>query len=200
MLRAIYQELVIHKEIDESLPKMNEVINATKAKPLNWNGELLKIPNQSIESYTEQQNALLILNKSVERYMSNFQHLITNIGICGGPGCGKTFLSMVCCFYAMTKGLNVCTTALLANRAQALGGKHLHQLFCLMGCDCLSPFKNAERALRRILRKPSVMYFLQTLDMLLLDEFLQNNSAMFSCLDIIMRFVRDSELPFGGIF
>ena len=200
MVTAIFNEMKRQPMINPSFPKKENILAATKDKPLKWDGTLKKIEEQSLKSFEEQTKCLALLNRAIDKYMNDITKITNNIGICGGPGCGKTFITVASLLYGMSKGLNVCSTALLANRANSLGGKHLHKLFCLSARgDSKSSFQNAEFALRKLLRNPYKTKFLRCLDILGLDEFLQNSAETLSCIDIIMRYIRGNNLPFGGL-
>ena len=47
----------------------------------------------------------------------------------GPPGCGKTHLLMMAQVYAMCKGLRAMVLTFTSERAQLLGGQHIHLLF-----------------------------------------------------------------------
>ena len=51
-----------------------------------------------------------------------------NVIIVGFPGGGKTFLMMFLMIYAILRGLNVISVAMMAHRAIQLGGWHWHKL------------------------------------------------------------------------
>ena len=97
--------------------------------------------------------------------------------------------------------MNILTTSLLGVRENALGGIHLHKLFGLP-CDDkiqLSPFKIAEKALVKIRRKLNILHILLTMDVLFIDELGQKSAQQIATIGIIMRKLRNSQLPFGGI-
>ena len=79
-----------------------------------------------------------------------------DIGIRGFPGSGKTW-----CPSHVAKGLFVLPNALLAKRANQLGGKYWHKMFCIPTERNLSVHRRAEMALINILKdeKPSRYYF-----------------------------------------
>ena len=86
-------------------------------------------------------------------------------------------------------------------RTNTLGGIHLHKLFDLP-CDDklqLSPFKSAAKALEKIRRKINLLHILLTIDVLFIDELGQKSAHQIAKIDIIMRKLRNSQLPFGGI-
>ena len=117
----------------QSLPDPNDVLRATKEKPVSWD-PLVAIPKldvQSEESFLEQQYALGIGKRAVDHYLQSLGSKKITKGTLfnGAPGAGKTYLLQTVGLYAMCMGLRVMTTALMAVRARSLGGINLHQLF-----------------------------------------------------------------------
>lgn len=49
----------------------------------------------------------------------------------GNPGSGKSFILLAQGLYALSQGLRVLPTSLMAKRSNSLGGRHLHRLFQL---------------------------------------------------------------------
>ena len=47
----------------------------------------------------------------------------------GSPGTRKSYLCELIVLYALSLGLNTITTSLMGVRANALGGKHIHNFF-----------------------------------------------------------------------
>ena len=98
--------------------------------------------------------------------------------------------------------MNVIATSLMGVRANALGGIHLHKLFCLpheMNANS-SPLNCAKYALEKIKRNPVLLFLLLTLDVLFVDELAQISAQQIATIDIILRTSRESQLPFGGVF
>ena len=63
----------------------------------------------------------------------------------------------------------------------------------------LSPFKSAEKALEKIRRKITLLHVLLTMDVLFIDELAQKSAQQIATIDIILRKLRNSQLPFGGL-
>ena len=100
--------------------------------------------------------------------------------------------------FSLCQGLTTMSTALMAERAAALGGKYLHLLFCIPTNDW-PPQRLAESAIMKILRQPFKIAFIRALDILYFDEMGQNSAQMLATIDIICRRMHGSELFMGGI-
>ena len=89
--------------------------------------------NQSEASFQEQKFVIQCCTETIDRYLDLWQQktYTKNIGIRGVFGGGKTWCAMYSTLYAISQGLNVMTTAALANRALQLGRCHYHKLLCL---------------------------------------------------------------------
>ena len=101
--------------------------------------------------------------------------------------------------YAISKGMNVITTAVMARRANQLGGLHIHKLFCLDVTNGMNPHRVVELAVIKLLRNPEKINILLTLEMLVIDEAGQVLAEMISALDIILRKLKDSNLFMVGV-
>jgi hypothetical protein len=104
----------------------------------------------------------------------------------------------VALIYAMSRGLNVMITCLMAKRADFLGGIHLHRLFCIPVNESASVQRLAELAIINLYKNPERLALLQRLDVLGSDELGQIPSEVRSCCDIIMRSIRNSDQYMGG--
>ena len=93
-----------------------------------------------------------------------------NVGMRSFPGSGKTWCSCHVASCALSKGLLALPTALLAKRANHLGGKHWHKMFCMPTEKNLSVHRRSEIALINIVRNEKVKQTLLTLDVLICDE------------------------------
>lgn len=124
----------LKKACGNSLPTQQEVMTAKKTAEHDWSP--LAIPqaaDQSDESYAEQQRAMTLGINAVNSYCKQFGNLSHTKGILnnGAPGAGKTFVLQAQGLYGMCRGLRVMSTSLMAVRATALGGYHIHRLFQL---------------------------------------------------------------------
>ncbi len=99
----------------------------------------------------------------------------------------------------MSKGLKVAISALMAQRAIHLGGIHLHKLFILPVKHTLNVHAMAETSLQALMRNPVTLDILKMVDVLCLDEIGQISSQMLSCLDLILRRVRNNNIFLGGM-
>ena len=57
----------------------------------------------------------------------------------------------------------------------------------------------AETSLQSLLRNPVALHFLKMVDVLFLDEVGQISCEMLSCLDIILRRIRQNNIFLGGL-
>ena len=102
--------------------------------------------------------------------------------------------------YAISKGLTVCTTAMMCKRALQLGGIHIDQLFKLpYGSVRVDAHRRAELAIIKLLGNPKKLDFMRSVDILFFDEMGQVSSLMLSILDMILRKVRHNNIFMGGV-
>ena len=136
--RTSQQLDVILASLPESLdiPTKVEIMAATKVSPVDWDPleVITKSAQQSDLSFREQQACIALAMRAVQNYSRQFDGLTKTKGVLthGSPGSGKSFVLLAQGLYAMSKGLRVLSTALMAKRSIALGGGyHLHRLFAL---------------------------------------------------------------------
>ena len=138
----------------------------------------------------------------IDRYanLADNQHFGKNTIIRGFPGAGKTWCMQYILLYAISKGLNVITTAIMAKRAMFLGGKHWHYLLCIppMKKD-FSMHRTAELAICKLLSDPVKLNLIRTCDIIGADEMGQLDDTFMGIVDIIFRQIRGSDLYLGGI-
>ena len=186
-----------------NVPSKDQIEISSSQNQLQWDAveTLTKNPNQSEDSFLEQKLAIKTCVEAINSYrdLSSQGVYIKNVGIRGFPGSGKSWSMMYCMLYAISKGLNVVSTAMMCKRALQLGGIHIHQLFMLPVEDALTPHRKAELAILKLLRNPKKLDLVRTLDIIFFDEMGQVSSEYLSTLDLILRKVRDSNIFFGGI-
>ena len=120
-------------------------------------------------------------------------------GICVAAGSGKTWTMEYVMLYAISQGLKVITTSHMARRAVQLGGKHIAYLFGIGYSKFnTTPQRRADLALQKIMRKPWLMNFLKSMDVLFIDELALTSSKMMGIIDIILRTVKGSNTYMGG--
>jgi hypothetical protein len=183
-----------------NLPSPEECIEATIAFPCPWDiDDIPRSQNQPEESFQEQQEVRQISKALVQHYLSSSTTCTKNLCIAGGPGVGKTTTLFCNLLYSMCQGLFVMLTALLAERAQELGGIHIHDIFGFPVNELLSPGQLAERAIAYLYRHPEKMHLVRRMDILSIDEMGLIPSELLSAMCIVLRYTRGSERPFGGV-
>ena len=172
---AIHKELGITTLDACNVPSKTDLLDATKSSPLNWNAVENFVQNdqiQSLESFEEQHASIKLCCQQIDKYvnMSDQSTFTKCVGIRGFPGSGKTWCSLYVSLHALSKGLVVLPTALLAKRAIQLGGKHWHKMFYIPTERNLGIHRRAELAIISILRDAKTLHLLLTLDVLICDE------------------------------
>ena len=181
------------------IPSVDGLLHATKSAPIEWKESFPITKRQSKASFAEQKVIQELCMRTIDRYCACGVHITKNVAIAGPPGAGKTHCLSHAIVYALCKGLSVMTTALLADRAFVLGGKHIHSLFKLVVRDSGSPYRLAELAVINLQKKPEALELLRRLDVLVVDEMSQMSAQLLSTLDIVLRRIRDSSLFMGGL-
>ena len=141
-----------------SIPSKEQLMKATKQQPLLWDAlASCKIGNdQSHQSFMEQKSALALNKNAIDAYL-NFREngckFVKCTGTHGAPGSGKSFIAQYTCLYAISKGLKINMTSIMARRSCHLGGLHIHQIFLLNSGNNISPHRQAELAIIRLKKK-----------------------------------------------
>eukprot|EP00957_Ditylum_brightwellii_P200747 15303310-Ditylum_brightwellii.AAC.1 len=116
-----------------NIPMQEEPANAPKENRLCWDclENFSQMEEQPNESYEKQQVTIKTCKDAIDSYANMFkQDTYTKcIGIRGSPGSGKTYCGQYILLYDISIGLNVLATALLAARANYLGGKDWRHIF-----------------------------------------------------------------------
>lgn len=189
-------------ELSEKIPLTQELLSATLETPCVWDpvASFEKASIQNEDSYAEQLLAVKVTCAAIDKYvdLSRAHKVSKNIGIRGFPGGGKTYTGLYCVIYAISKGLNCITTAIMGTRAAALGGIHWHKL---LGIPCdknLSPQRIAELALNRLDRDPILQNTLRSINVIFADELGQLSAEFVSTINFILCRVRGNGNLFGG--
>ena len=180
-------------------PSKSELLAVTRCEPMTWIPNLTRLVGQSEDSYKECQYISEVTQNVIDCYVNASLETIKSLIICGGPGMGKTFQLSLACTYAMSRGLNVAITAVMAERANALGGRHIHFLFSLPGETTRNIHKVIDKGIRMLNRKPERLQFLRTLDVLLIDEMGYMSAELLNILDTILRCIRGKSAFMGGV-
>ena len=118
----------------------------------------------------------------------------------GAPGTGKSFIGQRTVLYSLSQGLRTISTSLMAARANAIGGIHLHRLFSWSSQQNFShPYRCAELAMEKTRNRKTILHILLTVDVMFLDEAGQVSAEQLITIDIILRELRRSQIPFGGV-
>ena len=176
-----------------------ELMNATKENQLEWDAvsNFKRSPHQSEESYAEQYVAVKHCVKVIDRYCSvedqyTFQKSVVLVG---APGSGKSFINnSYLPIYAISKGLKVTSMTIMSKRGINVGGGHIHKDFCLKVSEFGTPHDRAEKAITSLMRNPVKLAYLQSLNIIFIDEIGQFSADVKSFLDIILRKIRDNNI------
>ena len=165
-----------------NIPSLDDLVNASIDSPSNWDAieNFRKSENQSEESFEEQRFAVQICVQSIDSYLNVMTNkCVKNVIIAGFPGGRKTFCMMCVILYAMSRGLTVISTAMMAHRAIKLGGIHWHKLLSIPvdRTNNMSVARMTEVAIERLEKHPEKLHSLEVLMFLLvmrLDKGLLN--------------------------
>lgn len=185
------------------IPSAEELMNATKDEPLDWDPveNFTLSPCQPESSYEEQKFAIETIVKAIDKYCTPTNLFTKCTGIRGFPGSGKTWCMEYCIIYALSKGLNCMTTSMICKRSIQLGGKHIDSLFGIPFEKAnVSAGRLAELAEMKIISSPEKQDMLRSLDCLFMDELGQLSSFTVGVLDLILRKIRDTNVYLGGLF
>ena len=173
-----------------------------RGMPFEYDMTLGRAQGQKDDSYEEQKKALNVAKNIVDqRFVVNRKCSTRSPLICGKAGGGKTHLLMMLYLYCMSKGLNSILTAFTGERGQRMGGLHVHRLFGLP-CDeksIRSVSNVAEMALSKLVNNPVQLQCLKRLKVLLVEEISLVSSEFWAAIDLILRHVKGTAVPFGGV-
>ena len=187
-----------------NFPDMETLINQRRNNSMVWN-PLLPRPglDQTQESFEEQNRVINNCKTTIEKLFNKERYVHPNsILIVGSPGVGKTWVMSTLVMYSLTLGLNVCVTALTAQRARELGGVHIHELFCLRPNDhntVSTDLQSEKGIIRLILNNPMNLEYLRRLDILFIDEIGLLSREFMVVLDNVLKSIRKNSVVFGGL-
>ena len=184
------------------IPTKEDLMSCSKERPLSWDpiSNFSQNDNQPDQSFQEQKLAVQLMKDAADEYLSCDNRFVKCTGIRGAAGSGKTWTMEYGLIYGLSQGMNMITTSIMARRAIQLGGRHLAYLLGIPASKgYITPQRRAELALHKIMRKPVLYNFLQSLDSLLIDEFAQSSSNMLGILDIILKRIKNSHTFMGGM-
>jgi len=117
-----------------------------------------------------------------------------NVFLTGEPGAGKTYVINQYVNYLEAAGLHVAVTASTGIAATHIGGMTIHSWSGVGIKDHLSP-----QDLDFIAGKEKVVKRIKDANVLVIDEISMLDGKIFKSVDLIMRTIRASEEPFGGV-
>jgi hypothetical protein len=160
-----------------------------------------RLPEQSRSSHAEQLLCLHALEAAIDSFEQVGPVFVPCPLIVGPPGAGKTHLLLTACVYALSKGLRTIITAATAERARSLGGEHIHLLFCMPTVKQVTESVpvTAEKCLLNLSASPVKMAYLKRLDVLVVEEIGLLPASLLNIMDFVLRRLRDSAVPFGGV-
>jgi len=182
-----------------NIPTVSELMKCTKNEILQWKPEMIQMENQTDLSYKESVSVCEMTTRAIDVYRTASTCTPKCILICGGPGTGKTYQLRIACAYALSKGLNTTVTAIMAERALYLGGRHLHYLFCIPADNTTNIHKVIDQSIRGLNRNPERLQFLRTLDVMLIDEAGYMSANLLNITDTVLRKIRGKSAFMGGV-
>ena len=182
----------------QGTPSMDVMVNNDI---FEYTPDISKASGQSMTSYGEQLLAKEYIVTAIDNYSSSYYSFVKFPLLMGPPGAGKTYILLICCVYAISKGLTCALSALTGERARMLGGEHLHSLFGFpVGFDAsTTPSIIAPKCLDFLSKNLLTLSYLKTLDVLFLEEISLIPGFMLNVMDYVLRVIRQNEKPYGGI-
>lgn len=180
-------------------PAISKLICATKEKPLHWTPHVQRLLNQTDESFTESTATSNLTTNIIDSYVAASLTNTPSLLICGGPGTGKTFQMQMAATYALSKGLTTIITAIMAERALYLGGRHLHYLFCISADNTRNVHKLIDQCIRGLNNNPEKLYLLRVADVIFIDEMGYMSANLLNVIDTVLRKVRGKSSFMGGV-
>lgn len=182
-----------------STPSEDELFHASKSNPLSWVPLCCRLNGQTEQSYDESCFMTQKLVDVITKYIHSMTICVRSLIICGSPGTGKTYQLQQAAAFCLAQGLRVAMTSLMSERAIALGGRHIHHLFCIPGrFSQHSVHKIFDNAIVALNRHPECLQFLRTLDVLCIDEAGYVAAEILNVMDMVMRYVRGNTNFMGG--
>ena len=133
----------------------------------------------------------------VDRYASNCPYNQKIRLYIGFPGSGKTTIAFHATLYAACRGLNILVTCLANERAQILGGTHIHDVFALP-VDSKPLGTLVAMSLEKLYKNQDKVSFLESLSFLNFDEIGLISAENIAINDAVLQHVKN-QLPFWRV-
>uniref|UniRef100_UPI00358E8AEA uncharacterized protein n=1 Tax=Myxine glutinosa TaxID=7769 RepID=UPI00358E8AEA len=184
----------------QNLPNFPDPAALKSGIPVHYSPVLQQAENQSDESLEEQRIALGNAVAAIDALQHTGDASVRFPLFVGGPGAGKTFLLLVSQVYAMSLGFNTLLVAYTSERARCLGGEHLHLITGMPVVDLgtRTVRRIAEQCLHNLARSPLKMQALRRIKIMFVEEIGLIPGELFAVLDMVMRKLNASPVPFGG--
>ena len=186
---------------EKSIEKIRALIPSIPNPLVPFEPSLPQLEGQSDESYNEKKLALALCKESIDQLSDPRFSRIDSPFLIGPPGSGKSYILFLMCAYAMSIDRNVCLLAYTSVRAQAIGGTHMHQLFCIPVLNIRAEMVSAfvEKSMESLHRSPLKYAFLKRLAIIFFDEIGLISREQLHIMDKILRQVKDCpDKPFGS--
>ena len=180
----------ITSEYKDIVPSYPELKQASRANQLDWRPSFDRCVGQTIESYTEQSEILENIVNIIDTYRFAQNNFVPFQSLIGPPGVGKSFLTAILLAYAISKGLRVAVTALAGETAARAGGIYISHLFHIPATnsnDNMVPSKIAESALQKLEYDLPKRRFLQSLDVLCVEEIGMICVELWNSMNLILQ-------------
>ena len=179
----------------------DQFVNASSVQPFDFNFSVPRADGQSNDSFDFQCRVFQKVQKELDDYIHRNEGFVKHQLFMGRPGSGKTLLCTLLFLKAVAKGLNCSITCLSGERAQQLGGEHIHKMIkCRVNMKNPIPDVMDCQSISSLMKDVTRFTDLERLDVLFIDEIGQVNSELFSAMEIVLQNVRDNRLPMGGVF
>ena len=178
----------------------DQIVNATRQNPFQYTCNFPRAVGQSDESLEFQKRVFNNCLIKLEEFINGSQGFVKHQSFLGRPGSGKTLVCTMLFMRAIAKGLNGSITCLSGERAQQLGGEHVHKMFKFRVNRSKVPEHMASQSINALLRDVTRFTDLERLEVLFIDEVGQLNSELLCAMEIVLQHVRDNKLPMGGVF
>jgi GIY-YIG catalytic domain. len=182
-------------------PTIEQLMTATKEKPLQWEPTFIQLEGQSDESHYEQQRAFNFIRKKIDAYCKCERIARRGTILHGHAGSGKTTIQAYVILYELSRGLLSTSTALASKRSRENGGIHIHQLLKIVNLKHATTTEqySTDKMIDRLWKHPEVVNYLRAMDCLNLDEGGQTDAELFTVIDNALRYIRNSSDYLGGI-
>ena len=177
----------------------DDFINASRDNPFVYNHTFPRASGQS-DAYNFQKQVYDICIQKLEKHIQTTNGFVKHQMFMGRPGSGKTLVCTLIFLKAVAKGLNCAITCLSGERAQQLGGEHVHKIFKFIVNKIQNPDVMASQSLKSLHRDVTRFTELERLDVLFIDEIGQLNFETLNAMEMVIQSIRDNNLPKGGVF